>query len=249
MNLRPAHLLHKYLIYTQFNAHKALMRNKLGKLSPTIRGRWLDIGAGEQPYRKFFNNTDEYLTTNTKRHYKPQDFDRVDKYTTYWIEDGKSLPLPDNCLDGVACFQVLAVIDKPEDFFAEIYRVLKSGGRLILTTDFLYPAWSKEDRYRHTAYSLSQLSTSAGFEVQAIESFGGFGLTCYKLYNRWMRTFPEIWKKKLTFARAIAPVFYILLLILLPLTSLIGMIIFLVEKNTASNVDFTFNLLLVACKK
>jgi len=57
MNLRPAHLLHKYLIFTQFNAHKALMRNKLGKLSPDIRGRWLDIGAGDQPYRKFFNIT------------------------------------------------------------------------------------------------------------------------------------------------------------------------------------------------
>ena len=140
-------------------------------------------------------------------------------------------------------------IDKPEEFFTEICRVLKPGGRLILTTDFLYPAWSNEDRYRHTAYSLSQLSGKTGFEVQAIESFGGFGLTCYKLYNRWMRTFPEIWKKKLTFARAMAPIPYLLLLILLPLTSLIGIIIFLVEKNTTSNVDFTFNLLLVACKK
>jgi SAM-dependent methyltransferase len=249
MNLRPAHLLHKYLIYTQFNAHKALMHNKLGKLSPTIRGRWLDIGAGDQPYRKFFNNTDEYLTTNTKRHYKPQELDQVEKYTTFWIEDGKSLPLPDNSLDGVACFQVLAVIDKPDDFFTEICRVLKPGGRLILTTDFLYPAWSKEDRYRHTAYSLSQLSDKSGFDIQAIESFGGFGLTCYKFYNRWMRTFPEIWKKKLTFAKTLAPFPYLLLLALLPLTSLIGMLIFLVEKNNTTTVDFTFNLLLVAHKK
>jgi SAM-dependent methyltransferase len=249
MNLRPAHLLHKYLIFTQFNAHKALMRNKLGKLSPDIRGRWLDIGAGDQPYRKFFNNTDEYLTTNTKRHYKHEDLKRVDKYTTYWIEDGKSLPLADNSLDGVACFQVLAVIDKPEDFFTEISRVLKPGGLLILTTDFLYPAWSMEDRYRHTAYSLSQLSEQAGFRVQAIESFGGFGLTCYKLYNRWMRTFPEIWKKKLTFARAMAPIPYMLLLALLPFSSLLGMIIFLIEKSNTTTVDFTFNLMLVATKK
>ncbi len=249
MNLRPAHLLHKYLIFTQFNAHKALMRNKLGKLSPDIRGRWLDIGAGDQPYRKFFNNTDEYLTTNTKRHYKPEDLKRVDKYTTYWIEDGKSLPLADNSLDGVASFQVLAVIDKPEDFFTEISRVLKPGGLLILTTDFLYPAWSMEDRYRHTAYSLSQLSEQAGFRVQSIESFGGFGLTCYKLYNRWMRTFPEIWKKKLTFARAMAPIPYMLLLALLPFSSLLGMIIFLIEKSNTTTVDFTFNLMLVATKK
>jgi len=249
MYLRPAHLLHKYLTYSQFSAHKAMMHYKLGKLSSSIRGRWLDIGAGDQPYRRYFNNTDEYLTTNTKRHYKPEELNQVEKFTTFWIEDGKSLPIPDNSLDGIACFQVLSVIDKPEDFFTEISRVLKPGGHIIITTDFLYPTWSKEDRYRHTAYSLSQLSDKAGLEVQAIESFGGMGLTCYKLYNRWVRTFPEIWKKKLSFARAMAFLPYILLLALLPFTSFIGMLTFLVEKNNTTTVEFTFNLLLVASKK
>jgi len=249
MNLKPAHLLHKYLTYTQFSAHKAMMHYKLGKLSSSIRGRWLDIGAGDQPYRKFFSNTDEYLTTNTKRHYKPHELNKVEKYTTYWIEDGKTLPLPDSSVDGVACFQVLSVIDKPEDFFNEIIRILKPGGELLLTTDFVYPAWSMEDRYRHTAYSLSQLAEKAGLQVKTIESFGGYGLTMFKLYNRAMRTYPQIWKGKLTLTKVITIIPYILLLLLLPFTSLIGMLIFQIEKNNTTAVDFTFNLMLVARKK
>jgi len=249
MNLRPAYLLSKYLYYAQFSIHKAMMHFKLNHLSPEIKGRWLDIGAGDQPYKKYFAGADEYLTTNTKRHYKTLEFEQLEKQTTYWIEDGKTLPLPDNSLDGVACFQVLAVIEKPEEFFREINRVLKPGGKLLLTTDFLYPEWSKEDRYRHTAFSLKQLSESNGFSVETIESFGGFGSTIYKLFMRYMRSFPDIWKRKKTIARIITPFYYLVLLILLPLISIAGRLLYLVEKSNIRNTDFTFNLLLLAIKK
>lgn len=249
MNLRPAFLLYRYLLFMQFNLHKAMMHKKLKQISPAITGRWLDIGAGDQPYKKYFIGAGEYFTTNTKRHYLPEDFDRIDKLTTFWIEDGKELPVPDNSLDGVDCFQVLSVIDKPKDFFSEINRVLKPGGKLILTTDFIYPAWSIEDRCRHTAYSLEQLSESNGLSVEAIESFGGFGSTVYSLVMRFIRTFPEIWKRKSIFARGISAIPYILLLLLLPLISLAGLLIFQIEKNSTGNTDFTFNLLLLASKK
>lgn len=225
------------------------MHYKLERISPVIKGRWLDIGAGDQPYKKYFIGAGEYFTTNTKRHYLPEDFDKIDKLTTFWIEDGKELPFPDNSLDGVACFQVLSVIDKPEDFFSEIYRVLKPGGKLILTTDFIYPAWSKEDRCRYTAYSLEQLSVLNGLSVEAIESFGGFGSTAYNLTMRFLRTFPEIWKKKSIFAKGISVIPYFLFLLLLPLISLAGLLIFHLEKNSTGNTDFTFNVLLLAIKK
>lgn len=248
MNLRPAHLLYEYLNLTQFSLHKAMMTYKLKRISPRIRGTWLDIGAGDQPYRKYFAGADQYLTTNTKIHYHADEIEYIDKYTTFWIEDGKMLPVDDNSMDGVACFQVLSVIDMPTTFFKEIYRVLKPGGKLVLTTDFLYPAWSEVDRYRHTEFSLRQLAERTGFEVENIESFGGFGSTIYKMYMRFVRTLPQIWKQKLTFRRAITMIPYLLLLVLLPLASLIGILIFNIEKNSTTNTDFTFNLLLLATK-
>ncbi len=249
MNLRPAALLSEYLHLMQFDIHKAMMHNKLKHFSSDISGRWLDIGAGDQPYKKYFAGANEYLTTNTKRQYKTEDLNQLEKFTTYWIEDGKALPVEDNSLDGVACFQVLSVIDKPQDFFSEMNRVLKPGGKLILSTDFIYPEWSAEDRFRHSAYSLRQLSGINGFNVESVESFGGFGSTLYSLYMCFMRSFIELWKRKKTLAKLLSGIPYFALLMLLPFFSLLGIIVFLIEKNSIENTDFAFNLLLVANKR
>ncbi len=249
VNLKPAHLLFQYLNLMQFDIHKALMHTKLKHLSSSIKRRWLDIGAGDQPYKQYFANASEYLTTNTKRHYSTAGFELLEKQTTYWIEDGKTLPVSDNSLDGVACFQVLSVIDEPADFFHEISRVLRPGGKLILTSDFLYPVWSSEDRFRHTAFNLKQLAEANGFTVTASESFGGFGSTTYALFMRFMRSFPEIWRCKKIIAKIVSALMYLLLLMLLPILSLLGLAIFVLEKNSITNTDFTFNILLTAEKK
>ena len=248
MNLRPSHLLYNYLHIVQFDLHKAMMEHKLNHLSGSVKGKWLDIGAGDQPYRKYFAKADAYLTTNTKRHYSENEQQKLNNLTTYWIEDGKHLPLADNSVDGVACFQVLSVIDKPEEFFCEINRVLKPGGKLVLTTDFLYPVWSSEDRLRHTGFDLIQLCESSGLANAEVESFGGFGSMMYANFMRYMRSFPEIWKSKGLFAKAVTSVLYLLLLVLLPLASLKGLIIYWIEKNNTGNTAFTFNLLLTAEK-
>lgn len=249
MNLRPASWLSEYLFLMQFSIHKAMMHYKLKRIAPCIKGRWLDVGAGDQPYKKYFAGVNEYLTTNTRRHYNTEKSEQLEDLTTFWIEDGKALPLPDNSLDGIACFQVLSVIDKPEEFFIELNRILKPGGKLLLTTDFLYPAWSNEDRYRHTAFNLKQLSESTGFKVEVIESFGGFGSTVYELFMRFMRSFPGLWKRKSPIARVVSLFPYLILLMLLPIISLIGLLIFHIEKNNTWNTDFTFNVLLSATKK
>jgi len=249
MNLKPSGLLFNYLHLMQFDIHKSMINNKLKRFSNEIRGRWLDIGAGDQPYKNYFRNVDEYLTTNTKRHYSTEAIKLISGKTNFWIEDGKALPLPDNSLDGVACFQVLSVIDEPEVFFKEINRVLKPGGKLLITTDFLYPVWSAEDRYRHTAFNLEDLANENGFSNTSTESFGGFGSAIYALFMRYMRSFVEIWKMKSITAKVISPVLYFLLLLFLPIISLTGMVIFLMEKNITTNTDFTFNIFLTAEKK
>jgi len=246
---KPGLLLYRYLNVIQFNIHKALMYNKLNRISGSITGRWLDIGAGDQPYKKYFAHTSEYLTTNTKRHYSGNDINEIEKLTTYWIEDGKSLPLPDSSLDGVACFQVLSVIDRPEDFFKELHRVLKPGGQLLLTTDFLYPVWSKEDRYRHSAFNLRDLAENNGFCNIKTESFGGFGSTIYSIFMRYLRSFPEIWKGMKPVRKFFSSILYLVLILLLPFLSLGGMLIYLVERNSNFSTDFTFNIFLSAKKQ
>ena len=69
MNLRPAALLSEYLHLMQFDIHKAMIHNKLKRFSLLIKGRWLDIGTGDQPYKKYFAGVDKqsrFFTTKNR---------------------------------------------------------------------------------------------------------------------------------------------------------------------------------------
>ena len=44
------------------------------------------------------------------------------------------LDFPENSVDFIVTFQVIEHIQDDEEFIKEIYRVLKAGGKLILTT-------------------------------------------------------------------------------------------------------------------
>lgn len=45
----------------------------------------------------------------------------------------QALPLPEACLDGLVCECVLSTLDRPEAALAEMARVLRPGGRVLLT--------------------------------------------------------------------------------------------------------------------
>lgn len=248
MNLRPANLLFNYVSAVQFDLHKALMRHKLKKLSHTIIGDWLDIGAGDVPYKAFFAKADKYVTTNTKSHYNDTQITDLEPITDFWIVDGKQLPFGKNAFDGVVSFQVLSVIENPNDFFAEINRVLKPGGTLLLSTDFLYPVWSREDIGRHSATGLKRLCAANGLEVLAVESFGGFCSAVYAQTMRYLRSYPEIWITKKIVKKLIYGVLYGISLILLPIFSLCGIIVYATERHVTNNSAYTFNLMLIARK-
>ncbi len=246
---KPASIIFRYIQFTQFDIHKALIERKLKNISSLFFGTWLDVGAGNSPYKKHFSSCEKYLTTNTRRHYSDEKIIEIDKLTTFWIEDGTSLPLENEAIDGLACFQVLSVIGKPELFFKEANRVLKPEGYIVLTTDFLYPVWSNEDVMRHTAFHIEQLAIQNGFEILQKESFGGFFSTIYALFSRYLRSFPGILKSSNIFQKIINGFFYFIVLLFLPIISLKGFVIFMLEKNITHRTDYTFNLWMVARKK
>jgi SAM-dependent methyltransferase len=241
--------LERYLNVMSFNLHGAFMRHKLRRKVNEINGCWLDIGAGDAPYKSFFEGADQYLTTNTKRHYSSAGFRRLDPVTTYWIEDGTQLPSGNESLDGIALFQVLSVIKNPDLLFREVNRVLKSNGTLFLSTDFLYPVWSEEDTHRLTANRLAELLRENGFVVAEEESFGGFFSMIYMLYIRFLKAYPARWKKRSGLMKMFGGSLYLFSLLTLPLISLFALLIFLAEKNVTDYSEDTYNLWLVAVKQ
>jgi len=56
---------------------------------------------------------------------------------SYKLSDGHSIPLADNTIDAVYCISVLEHIPWFSEIIEEIYRILRPGGKLLLTYDVL----------------------------------------------------------------------------------------------------------------
>lgn len=114
----------------------------IGRALADVPAGWrlLDAGAGEQQFRKFCEHLD----------YVSQDFAQYDGQgdgaglqTTTWdqtrldiVSDIVAIPEPDGSFDAVLCTEVFEHIPDPAAAVAEFARLLRPGGRLIVTAPF-----------------------------------------------------------------------------------------------------------------
>lgn len=104
----------------------------------------LDVGSGGSSYGRFFPNR---LSVDIDPERKPD-----------IVADAGNLPFDDNEFEMILCTEMLEHVKNPFDVEKEFYRVLRPGGRLILTTRFVYPIHdSPHDYWRYTKYGLRQL--------------------------------------------------------------------------------------------
>lgn len=123
----------------------------------------LDFGCGSMPYRS--------LVENAGASYLGADFGADGAVRIG--PDGR-LPLPDGSVDVVISVQVLEHVRDLDTYFAEIARVLKRDGVLILSTHgtWLYHP-HPEDHRRWTRTGLTHDIETRGFAVEAITSIVG----------------------------------------------------------------------------
>jgi SAM-dependent methyltransferase len=106
--------------------------------------RTLDIGAGGSSYGRFFPN--RYSI----------DIDPARKPDL--VADAHRLPFKDGEFSTILCTEVLEHLRDPRTAIAEMRRVLRPGGTLILTTRFVYPIHDAPgDYWRFTCYGLREL--------------------------------------------------------------------------------------------
>lgn len=140
-----------------FARHSLAKHIKL--LSSEITGKVLDIGCGTKPYKEFFNYSDytgmEIDTPDTRKNSK------VDVFY-----DGKTFPFEDGEFDSIVINQVLEHVFTPDEFLAETRRVLKPGGKLLLTVPFIWDEHEQPFDYaRYSSFGLKYLLEKNGFKV------------------------------------------------------------------------------------
>ncbi|MGQ9688164.1 MAG: class I SAM-dependent methyltransferase [Desulfobaccales bacterium] len=231
-----ASLLH-FQFLPAFYARRDIRRD-----GPRLRGRVLDVGCGNQPYRPFLPPEVEYVALDypfTQAGLHPRVRPGI-------YGDARTLPFADQSFDAVLCFQVLEHVDRPEAVIRELARVLKPGGLGLLSAPFCYNLHMEPyDFYRFSPYGVKALLESHGLAVRELRGQGGIGTLVVQMFHNWLFSGLSRQARRSVWARALAALMLPLLLILAAFNNLTALALDFLNRK---DLRFTPNLWVVAEK-
>ena len=131
----------------------------------------LDVGAGAGRYRSLFSHCE----------YRAQDFaaepSSIGRYTELdYVSDITAIPAPDASFDVILCTEVLEHVPDPVAAVREMARLLRQGGRLILTAPLVSFLHQEPFHFYggYTPYWYRKHLVEAGFEIETLERNRGF---------------------------------------------------------------------------
>jgi len=171
-------------------AYEAFMRDAWVKAQAALlpKGSWvLDAGAGASKYRPYFSHC----------RYETQDFCQYQGSLVKYLEpinyvcEITNIPLPAQSLDAILCTEVIEHVIDPMAALREFARLLKPGGRLLLSAPLL--SYLHMEPYHFyggfTHYWYRHWLPHTGFSVDEIKAVGGPGRTSVvylqALYSSW----------------------------------------------------------------
>jgi ubiquinone/menaquinone biosynthesis C-methylase UbiE len=199
-----------------------ILRSAIEELAPHASGVMLDVGCSERPYGELFA---PHVSRYVGLDYPPA---LLDKQPELWeildrakrsvdvFGDGRRLPFPDGSFDTVLSTEVLEHVMSPGAVVAEMARVLKPEGRLLLTVPFIQPLHEMpSDYFRYTPFSLRKLVEGSGLVVERLEARGNYAAVIGSLCSQFLlRSFgsrkrqsdgsviPSVWKSIVVFPAA-----------------------------------------------
>lgn len=197
-----------------------------------MTGRMLDFGCGNKPYRTLFQ-VSEYTGLDTHHSGHDHSFDEIDVFY-----DGKRIPFDDEYFDSVLSSEVFEHVFNLDEVLAEIVRVLKPGGHLLITIPFVWEEHEAPfDFARYTSFGITHILQNAGFDVVVQKKATGYIETIFQMINAYI--VKGIFRSNKYVKVLLTPV------LVAPLT-ILG---FLLGKILPSNESLFGNMVIVARKK
>ena len=159
------------------------LTSALTATAPRAHGRLLDVGCGDrrfeplfQPFIESYTGVEHeavFNTTDASKRLKGPDV----------LYDGSRLPFEAAAFDTVISTEVLEHTSDPAALVAEMARVLKPNGTVILTAPFAFRLHEEPyDYFRYTPHGLASLFERAGLRIVETRPFGGvFSVVGHKL--------------------------------------------------------------------
>jgi len=177
--------------------------------------RVLDVGAGSCPYRDLFAHCD----------YRTQDFaglqDEQLRHGSYgqvdYICDATEIPVADGSFDVILCTEVIEHVPEPVAVVKEFARILKPGGRLILTAPL--GSGIHQEPYHfyggYTPYWYEKFLDEAGFrDISVKANAGSFKAFSQESIRFVQMTRPHAMKAPMLMRLLWAPLWLLLLMVL-----------------------------------
>jgi SAM-dependent methyltransferase len=141
----------------------------LRKQIPELKGKMMDFGCGLKPYESLFL-VDEYIGVDYQGEGETFSHHKVDVFY-----DGHTLPFPDNHFDSIFSSEVFEHVFNLPEIIRELHRVLKPGGRILISCPFAFGEHEVPADYaRYSSFAIQHLFNSSGFRVIHYEKTGSF---------------------------------------------------------------------------
>jgi SAM-dependent methyltransferase len=150
-----------------------------------IRGEVLDYGCGTAPYLEKYRSQVTGVTFSDI-------VCRIDEDLEFIFSDGNSnLPFGDEIFDTILCSEVLEHLSNPSALFSEFERILKPGGRIILSTPFMYPLHeTPKDFFRFSPYAIEDYCKVNGVQLVKTLQVGNLTHFIFDLVDKGFRSMP-----------------------------------------------------------
>ena len=176
--------MNRFKYYLKRSYRRQLLDKLQNKYRDEYYGVVLDIGGRDRGgFKKPKNEVDKWIFADIEEKHKP---DIVLDVANMHNKDSESI-------DVISAIELFEHVAKIEDGIKECYRVLKPGGKLILSVPFLIPVHADPfdfQRWTNTKW-LKELQNT-GFSIEKIEIMGRFFTVLNGMFKTFVQSLPPV---------------------------------------------------------